>query len=88
MIPRKQISLSAERLETDFLSFHVLLIKGGFPGSEGDYVIVREAKKISIGSARLKQIHDARRKAKEVAAGKKDEKKAAAAAAKKVKVKK
>ncbi len=64
---------------------NVLLIKGGFPGSEGDYVIVREAKKISIGSARLKQIHDARKKAKEVAAGKKDEKKAAAAAAKKVK---
>ncbi len=64
---------------------NVLLIKGGFPGSEGDYVIVREAKKISIGSARHKQIHDARRKTKELAAGKKDEKKAAAAAAKKVK---
>jgi len=61
---------------------NVLLIKGGFPGSEGDYVIVREAKKISIGSARLKQIHDARKKAKELAAGKKDEKKAAAAAKK------
>jgi len=66
---------------------NVLLIKGGFPGSEGEYCIVREAKKISIGSARLKQIHDARRKVKEVAAskaaGKKEEKRVAAAAKKK-----
>jgi large subunit ribosomal protein L3 len=59
---------------------NVLLIKGNFPGSEGDYCVIREAKKISIGSARLKQIHDARKKAREIAAagaGKKDEKKAA-----------
>ncbi len=58
---------------------NVLLIRGNFPGSEGDYCIVREAKKISINSARLKAIHDARKKAKEVAAGKKTDKKAAAA---------
>lgn len=58
---------------------NVLLIRGNFPGSEGDYCIVREAKKISIDSARLKAIHDARKKAKEVAAGKKTDKKAAAA---------
>ena len=62
---------------------NVLLIRGNFPGSEGDYCIVREAKKISIDSARLKQIHDARKKAKDAATGKKDEKKAAAAAKKK-----
>ena len=62
---------------------NVLLIKGGFPGSEDDYVVVREAKKIGNDSARHKQIHGARKKAKEVAAGKKVEKKAAAAAAKK-----
>jgi hypothetical protein len=35
---------------------NVLLIKGSFPGSEGDYCIVRESKKISIGSAKLKRI--------------------------------
>ena len=62
---------------------NILLIKGGFPGSEDDYVIVRESKKIGIHSARLKQIHDARKKAKELAAGKKEDKKAAAAAKKK-----
>jgi len=66
---------------------NILLIKGGFPGSEDDYVVVRESKKIGIGSARHKQIHDARRKAKEVAAGKaagkKEEKRVAAAAKKK-----
>ncbi len=62
---------------------NVLLIKGGFPGSEDEYVIVREAKKIAIGSKRLLQIHDVRKKAKEAAAGKKEEKKAAAAAKKK-----
>jgi hypothetical protein len=62
---------------------NVLLIKGNFPGSEGDYCIIREAKKISINSARLKQITDARKKAKDTAASKKVEKKAAAAAKKK-----
>ena len=58
----------------------LILVKGNFPGSEGDYCIIREAKKISIGSARLKAIHDARKKAREAAAnaGKKDDKKAAA----------
>ena len=59
---------------------NVLLIRGNFPGSEGDYCIVREAKKLAIDSARLKAIHEARKKAKELASGKKDEKKAAAAA--------
>jgi hypothetical protein len=62
---------------------NVLLIKGNFPGSEGDYCIIREAKKISINSARLKQITDARKKAKDAATSKKVEKKAAAAAKKK-----
>ena len=47
-----------------------MLIKGGFPGSEGEYVIVREAKKIAIASARFKMIHEMRRKAKEGAADK------------------
>lgn len=63
---------------------NVLLIKGNFPGSEGDYCVVREAKKLGIGSKRLTALHAARKKAKElIAAGaaKKDEKKAAAAAA-------
>lgn len=46
----------------------VLLIRGSFPGSEGDYCIVREAKKISIGSARLKQIHELRAKFRAAAA--------------------
>jgi large subunit ribosomal protein L3 len=61
----------------------VLLVRGSFPGSEGDYCIVREAKKIGIGSHRLKQIHDHRAKAKAAAASageKKADKKAAAAA--------
>jgi large subunit ribosomal protein L3 len=62
---------------------NVLLIRGNFPGSEGDYCIVREAKKLAIDSARLKAIHEARQKAKDVAAGKKDDKKAAAAKKKK-----
>jgi large subunit ribosomal protein L3 len=65
----------------------VILVKGNFPGNEGDYCVIREAKKIGIGSARLKAIHDRRKKAKEAAAaaaaGKKDDKKAAAAAKKK-----
>ena len=42
---------------------NLLLIKGAIPGSKGDYVVIREAKKISKDSARLKQIHDARKKA-------------------------
>ncbi len=57
---------------------NVLLIKGAIPGAEGDYVIIREAKKISKGSARLKQIHDNRKKA---AAGGSEKKKGAAKAA-------
>jgi large subunit ribosomal protein L3 len=62
---------------------NVLLIRGNFPGSEGDYCIVREAKKLAIDSARLKAIHEARQKVKDIAAGKKDDKKAAAAKKKK-----
>ncbi|HTI68993.1 MAG TPA: 50S ribosomal protein L3 [Candidatus Limnocylindria bacterium] len=59
---------------------NIILVKGNFPGSEGDYCVIREAKKISIDSARLKAIHDARKKAREAAAnaGKKDDKKAGA----------
>ena len=60
---------------------NVLLIRGNFPGSEGDYCVIREAKKISNGSARLKQIQDMRKKAADALAGgaaKKEEKKAAA----------
>ncbi len=33
---------------------NLLLIKGGLPGSEGDYVIIREAKKLPKGSERAK----------------------------------
>ncbi len=63
---------------------NVLLIKGNFPGSEGDYCVVREAKKLAINSRRVLAIHEARRKAKEIAAGAgKTDKKAAAAAKKK-----
>jgi len=57
---------------------NVLLIRGNFPGSEGDYCVVREAKKIPLDGRRHKQSHDARQKAKDAAAGKKDDKKAAA----------
>jgi large subunit ribosomal protein L3 len=62
---------------------NVLLIKGAIPGSEGDYVIIRESKKIAKGSARLKQIHDARKKAASGGDEKKKAKAAAATAAKK-----
>ncbi|MBN8247573.1 MAG: 50S ribosomal protein L3 [Verrucomicrobia bacterium] len=41
---------------------NVLLIRGSFPGSEGDYCIIREAKKIPAGSPRLKAIHEHRAK--------------------------
>ncbi len=66
---------------------NVLLIRGSFPGSEGDYCIIREAKKIPIGSPRLKAIHEHRAKviAAAAAGGQKKaaDKKAAAAAKKK-----
>jgi len=48
---------------------NVLLIKGNFPGSEGEYCIVRESKKIPIGSDRHKAILDMRVKAREAAKG-------------------
>jgi large subunit ribosomal protein L3 len=58
---------------------NVLLIKGSFPGSEGDYCIVRESTKISIGSAKLKRIHEHRAASIAAAsADKKADKKAAA----------
>jgi large subunit ribosomal protein L3 len=56
---------------------NVLLVKGAIPGANGDYVVIREAKKIAKDSARLKQIHDARKKA---ATGGDEKKKKAAAA--------
>src|SRR6185369_16203841 len=56
---------------------NVLLIKGAIPGANGDYVIIREAKKISKDSARLKQIKDARAKAA-AGSGAGDKKKGAA----------
>jgi large subunit ribosomal protein L3 len=60
---------------------HILLIKGAMPGSEGDYVIIRESKKIPKDSARAKAIHAAR--AKLFAPPGDDKKKGAAKAAKK-----
>jgi len=62
---------------------NVLLIKGSIPGSEGDYVIIREAKKISKGSARLKQIQEMRKKAAAGSGGDDKKKGAAKPAAKK-----
>ena len=43
-------------------SENLILIKGSIPGAEGDYVIIREAKKISKGSPRHKMIMDHRAK--------------------------
>ena len=43
---------------------HLLLIKGSFPGAEGDYVIIREAKKLSrTRVAKIKADHEAKAKA-------------------------
>ncbi len=42
---------------------NLLLIKGSIPGAEGDYVIIRESKKIAKGSARHKMILEQRAKA-------------------------
>ena len=56
----------------------LLLIKGSIPGSEGDYVVIREAKKYPVAQAR-KDREEAAKKAKELAEalakGKKDAKK-------------
>jgi large subunit ribosomal protein L3 len=58
---------------------NLLLIKGSFPGSEGDYVIIREAKKLSRAFiAKRKAEHEAKAKAQP---GKKVVGKAAAKAA-------
>src|ERR1041385_4590820 len=62
---------------------NLLLIKGAMPGAEGDYVIIRESKKIPKDSPRAKAIHEARKKLFARAAGTAEEKKAAKAAAKK-----
>lgn len=59
----------------------ILLVKGAIPGSEGDYVVIRESKKIPKDSARAKAIHAAR--AKLFAPPGDDKKKGAAKAAKK-----
>jgi large subunit ribosomal protein L3 len=61
---------------------NLLLIRGSIPGAEGDYVIIRESKKIPKGSARFKRIHEARKKA----VGGDDKKKGAAKAAAPAKV--
>jgi large subunit ribosomal protein L3 len=61
---------------------NLLLIKGSIPGSEGDYVIIREAKKIAKGSKRHQVILESRKAAAPAAAAKK-EKAAAKAPAKK-----
>jgi ribosomal protein L24 len=63
---------------------NVILVRGNFPGSEGDYCVIRECTKISNSSARLKRIKEVRAAA--LAGGstdKKADKKAAAAKAKK-----
>jgi len=62
---------------------NVLLIRGSFPGSEGDYCIIRESKKIPVGSARLKAIHEHRAKLRAAAAGAGEKKAADKKAAKK-----
>ncbi|HEY6169938.1 MAG TPA: 50S ribosomal protein L3 [Verrucomicrobiae bacterium] len=62
---------------------NLLLIKGAMPGAEGDYVIIRESKKIPKDSPRAKAIHEARKKLFARSTGTAEEKKAAKAAAKK-----
>ena len=58
---------------------NLILIRGAIPGSEGDYVVIRESKKIPRGSARHKQILDARKKAAaQLAQAGEDKKKGAA----------
>jgi len=58
---------------------NLILIRGAIPGSEGDYVVIRESKKIPRGSARHKQILDARKKASaQLAQAGEDKKKGAA----------
>ena len=83
-----QVQRTAQNLEVVQVrpEDNVLLIRGSFPGSEGDYCVVRESKKIAIDSDRFKHVLALRQKAKDaiVSGGvKKDEKKAAAAAARK-----
>jgi len=64
----------------------VILIKGSCPGSEGDYLIVRESKKLGVSTkrfseltARRKQAAEDAERARKEAAAKKDEKKTASA---------
>ena len=64
----------------------VILIKGSCPGSEGDYIIIRESKKLGVSTKRFAELTERRKKAAEdadrarkEAAAKKDEKKSAGA---------
>jgi large subunit ribosomal protein L3 len=69
---------------------NVLLIRGSCPGSEGDYIIIREAKKLGSSTKRFKELQERRKKAAADAAKskaeaektRKEEKTAATAAAK------
>jgi large subunit ribosomal protein L3 len=47
---------------------HLLLIKGSIPGAKGDYVVIREAKKLPKGTARLKGVAQTPKKGKAGAA--------------------
>src|ERR1041385_8285640 len=80
-----QVRRTAQNLEVIRVheADNLLLIKGSIPGAEGDYVIIRESKKIPKDSPRAKAIHEARKKLFARAAGTAEEKKAAKAAAKK-----
>ena len=54
---------------------NLLLIKGSIPGSEGDYVVIREAKKYPIAQARKDREEAAKAataRAEAIAKGKKD----------------
>lgn len=64
----------------------VILIKGSCPGSEGDYIIIRESKKLGVSTkrfadllARRKQATEEAERARKEAAAKKDERKTASA---------
>jgi large subunit ribosomal protein L3 len=81
-----QVQRTAQNLEIVQIrkDDNIILIRGSFPGSEGDYCVIRECTKISNSSARLKRIKEVRAAALAGASGdKKADKKAAAAKAKK-----
>lgn len=62
---------------------NLLLIQGSIPGSEGDYVVIREAKKLPKGSARAKARLAGQSPVKAASAAKADKAAKPAAAAKK-----